>query len=206
MIFELMEYEIDSSGKIANSRVTGEEFFPCDEVILAIGQEKTPSPGWKRDIGIEFDRWGVPGSRSGHLSMHPRRGLLRRRCGLWPGEHHLGGRTWSPGGHIHSQALPRRVDYRAHAAGHEPAGVEDGNSRVELLQRLRDCRSQADAAHEPGKNVFRKLDIEVELGFTPETGRPRGAALPELRYSKPYSRRRCASNATPAWTFARCTA
>ena len=59
MIFELMEYEIDSSGKIANSRVTGEELFPCDEVILAIGQENA-FPWVERDIGIEFDRWGVP--------------------------------------------------------------------------------------------------------------------------------------------------
>ena len=59
MIFELMEYEIDSSGKIAGSRVTGEEFFPCDEVILAIGQENA-FPWVERDIRIEFDRWGVP--------------------------------------------------------------------------------------------------------------------------------------------------
>jgi len=34
-------------------------FFPCDDVILAIGQENA-FPWIERDIGIEFDRWEMP--------------------------------------------------------------------------------------------------------------------------------------------------
>ena len=38
MMFERLEYEIEN-GDITATRVLGEEFFPCDDVILAIGQE-----------------------------------------------------------------------------------------------------------------------------------------------------------------------
>jgi formate dehydrogenase beta subunit len=34
-------------------------FFPCDDVILAIGQENA-FPWIERDIGMEFDRWEMP--------------------------------------------------------------------------------------------------------------------------------------------------
>ncbi len=59
MLFDLMEYDIDAAGKIAASRAAGEQFIPCDEVILAIGQD-TAFPWVERDIGIEFDQWEVP--------------------------------------------------------------------------------------------------------------------------------------------------
>src|SRR5688572_14225172 len=39
MQFETMEYAIDAKGRITAERVTGEVFIPCDDVILAIGQE-----------------------------------------------------------------------------------------------------------------------------------------------------------------------
>jgi ferredoxin len=40
---------------------TGEEpvFYPCDEVLMAIGQENA-FPWIERDIGIVFDKWGMP--------------------------------------------------------------------------------------------------------------------------------------------------
>jgi formate dehydrogenase (NADP+) beta subunit len=59
MNFEIMEYELDSQGRITAERVTGEEFLPADDVILAIGQENA-FPWIERDIGIEFDKWNVP--------------------------------------------------------------------------------------------------------------------------------------------------
>jgi formate dehydrogenase (NADP+) beta subunit len=33
--------------------------FPCDDVLVAVGQENA-FPWIERDIGIEFDRWGMP--------------------------------------------------------------------------------------------------------------------------------------------------
>ena len=40
---------------------TGEpdQHFPCDDVLVAVGQENA-FPWIERDIGIEFDRWGMP--------------------------------------------------------------------------------------------------------------------------------------------------
>ena len=58
MVFELMEYDIED-GRIIEQRVTGEEFIPCDDVVLAIGQENA-FPWIERDLGIEFNKWEEP--------------------------------------------------------------------------------------------------------------------------------------------------
>jgi len=59
MTFELMEYDIDEKGRIADTRVTGEKVIPCSDVILAIGQDNA-FPWVEKDIGLEFDKWDVP--------------------------------------------------------------------------------------------------------------------------------------------------
>ena len=59
MTFELMEYKVDESGGIDRGTVTGEKIIPCDDVILAIGQDNA-FPWIERDIGIEFDKWECP--------------------------------------------------------------------------------------------------------------------------------------------------
>jgi NADPH-dependent glutamate synthase beta subunit-like oxidoreductase len=58
MTFELMEYDV-SHGRILEQRVTGEVFIPCDDVILAIGQENA-FPWIERNLGIEFNQWEEP--------------------------------------------------------------------------------------------------------------------------------------------------
>jgi NADPH-dependent glutamate synthase beta subunit-like oxidoreductase len=58
MKFDLMEYDIEG-GRIKEQRATGEVFMPCDDVVLAIGQENA-FPWIERDAGIEFDQWDVP--------------------------------------------------------------------------------------------------------------------------------------------------
>ena len=59
MVFELMEYDIGDNGKIIEQRVVGERTLPCTDVILAIGQENA-FPWIEKDAGIEFDKWDVP--------------------------------------------------------------------------------------------------------------------------------------------------
>lgn len=59
MEFELMEYALDERGRITDTKTVGSKIIPCDDVILAIGQENA-FPWIERDIGIEFDKWGVP--------------------------------------------------------------------------------------------------------------------------------------------------
>ena len=58
--FEKVRAEYDADGK--RSLVpTGEDpvLIPCDDVLMAIGQENS-FPWIERDLGIEFDRWGMP--------------------------------------------------------------------------------------------------------------------------------------------------
>jgi len=58
MTFETMEYVIEN-GRILDQDVTGEVFIPCDDVVLAIGQENA-FPWIERDLGIEFNPWEEP--------------------------------------------------------------------------------------------------------------------------------------------------
>ena len=60
MVFEVVKAVFDDTGR--RSLVpTGEPdaFFPCDTVLMAVGQENA-FPWIERDCGIDFDRWGLP--------------------------------------------------------------------------------------------------------------------------------------------------
>ena len=58
MLFDELEYQL-KDGKIVGERVLREVLLPCDDIILAIGQENA-FPYIERDLGIEFDQWMVP--------------------------------------------------------------------------------------------------------------------------------------------------
>ena len=60
VLFEKVKAEYDARGR-RNLVPTGEPHthIPCDDVLVAIGQENA-FPWIERDIGIEFDRWGMP--------------------------------------------------------------------------------------------------------------------------------------------------
>jgi formate dehydrogenase (NADP+) beta subunit len=58
MNFDVLEYDLEN-GKIVAERKVDSIVIPCDDVILAIGQENA-FPWIERDVGIEFDRWQVP--------------------------------------------------------------------------------------------------------------------------------------------------
>lgn len=60
MTFGVVRAEYDAQGR-RNLVPTGEPdpFFPCDEVLIAVGQENA-FPWIERDCGIAFDRWGLP--------------------------------------------------------------------------------------------------------------------------------------------------
>ena len=73
MLFQLVEAVYDENGK--RSLVpTGEDdvLFPCDDVLLAIGQENA-FPWIERDAGIQFDEWDMPVvSRETFQSTNPK--------------------------------------------------------------------------------------------------------------------------------------
>jgi formate dehydrogenase beta subunit len=60
VLFEKVKAERDDKGR-RNLVPTGEpdEHFPCDDVLVAVGQENA-FPWIERDIGIEFDKWDMP--------------------------------------------------------------------------------------------------------------------------------------------------
>ncbi len=58
MMFDLMEYDIEN-GQILEQRIVGEKFSPCDDVVVAIGQENA-FPWIERELGIEFNEWEEP--------------------------------------------------------------------------------------------------------------------------------------------------
>jgi len=59
MKFDLMEYKVDENGGIDRGTSTGQVLIPCDDVVLAIGQDNA-FPWIERDIGINFDKWECP--------------------------------------------------------------------------------------------------------------------------------------------------
>ena len=60
MLFEKVRAEYDAKGR-RSLIPTGEPhvLMECDEVLIAIGQENA-FPWIERDIGLEFDKWGLP--------------------------------------------------------------------------------------------------------------------------------------------------
>ena len=58
--FEKVKAEYDAKGR-RSLTPTGEpeQHFECDDVLVAVGQENA-FPWIERDIGLEFDRWGMP--------------------------------------------------------------------------------------------------------------------------------------------------
>jgi formate dehydrogenase (NADP+) beta subunit len=60
VVFEKVKAVRDDKGR-RNLVPTGEpdEHFPCDDVLVAVGQENA-FPWIERDIGIEFDKWDMP--------------------------------------------------------------------------------------------------------------------------------------------------
>ena len=166
MRFDCMEYELDARGRILSERVTGEEFLPADDVILAIGQENA-FPWIERDLGIEFDKWDVP-------VVDPRTFQSTRAGVFFGGDAAFGPKNiiWAVE-HGHQAAISIHRHCQDEPLGERlPAGVtlssrkmgmhewSYANDYAPIERRL--------MPHVSLKERFKKLNIEVELGFTAE--------------------------------------
>ncbi len=166
MLFDKMEYDVDGTGRITAERTVGEEFIPADDVILAIGQENA-FPWIERDLGIEFDKWDVP-------KVDPRTFQATRPGVFFGGDAAFGPKNiiWAvEHGHqaaisIHrhcegqsvTDRLPPGVNLQSRKMGMHEWSYSNDYTPVE--RRL--------MPHVSLKERFKKLDIEVELGFTAE--------------------------------------
>jgi len=165
MLFERLEYEF-KDGEITATRVLEEEFFPCDDVILAIGQENA-FPWVERHIGIEFDQWSVP--------KVDKKTFQSTRAGVFfGGDAAFGPKNiiWAvEHGHqaaisIHkyccgeplTERMPRGVSLSSRKMGMHEWSYKNEYNGVE--RRL--------VPHVGLLERFKKLNVEVELGFTAE--------------------------------------
>jgi formate dehydrogenase (NADP+) beta subunit len=166
MQFARMEYELDGAGQISAERVAGEEFLPADDVILAIGQENA-FPWIERDLGIEFGRWDVPVvDRVTFKSSHPQvffggDAAFGPKNIIWAVEHgHQA--AISIHRHCHGESVHDRLAPGMNLQSRK-MGMHEwsyANDYAPLERRL--------MPHVSLKERFKKLNIEVELGFSAE--------------------------------------
>jgi len=166
MQFDQMEYDIDAAGSITAERVVGQEFLPADDVILAIGQENA-FPWIERDLGIRFDKWDVPViDKVTFKSTHPQvffggDAAFGPKNIIWAVEHgHQA--AISIHRHCHGESvhdrLPPGVNLQSRKMGMHEWSYANDYTPVE--RRL--------MPHVSLKERFKKLNIEVELGFSAE--------------------------------------
>jgi NADPH-dependent glutamate synthase beta subunit-like oxidoreductase/ferredoxin len=166
MRFDEIEYELDARGEIVAQTVIREVVLPCDDVVLAIGQENAFT--WiERDLGLEFDRDGLPvvdpvtfeSTRSGVFFGGD--AAFGPKNIIWAVEH---GHQAAISIHKHcagtslTERLPRGVKLTTAKMGiHEWSYSNDYDGAVRRMMPHVDLQQR-----------FKKLDIEVELGFTAE--------------------------------------
>jgi formate dehydrogenase beta subunit len=166
MRFELMEYKYDDNGRIDRGTVTGEKIIPCDDVVLAIGQDNA-FPWIERDIGIEFNEWECP--------VVDETTMMCTRDGVFFG----GDAAFGPKNiiwaveHGHQAA----ISIHKYCQGEDvrermPTGVNLSSQKMGMHEwsysNAYDPASRRLMPHVDLKKRFKKLDIEVELGFTVE--------------------------------------
>jgi len=166
MKFELMEYNVDENGRIDRGTVTGEKIIPCDDVVLAIGQDNA-FPWIERDIGIEFDQWDCPVVDETTM-MCGRDGVFfggdsafGPKNIIWAVEH---GHQAAISMHRYCQgeSIEERLPYGLNLAS-QKMGMHEWSFSNDYDGAERRLMPHVDL-----KERFKQLDIEVELGFTPE--------------------------------------
>jgi ferredoxin len=137
--------------------------FECDDVLLAIGQENS-FPWIERDIGIEFDEWGMP--------KVDKTTMMSTRPGVFFG----GDAAWGPENIIkavaHGHQAAISIDRHCHR---EPLRQRPAPGVTLISQKMGIHEWSYKNAYAPLKRVamphadkakaLRDLKVEVELGF-----------------------------------------
>jgi len=165
MEFDRVEWTESPDGR-QKSTVTDTVFIPCDNVILAIGQENA-FPWIERDVGIAFGEWDMP--------------VVDRQtfqCTL-PGVFFGGDAAWGPENiiwavehghqaaisiHNHCQGLP--------LTDRLPWGMNLTSAKLGMhaweYSNDYEPAPRTKMIHADLVQRFARLDVEVELGFTAE--------------------------------------
>jgi NADPH-dependent glutamate synthase beta subunit-like oxidoreductase len=166
MKFDVMEYKVDEQGGIDRGRSTGEVIIPCDDVILAIGQDNA-FPWIERDLGIEFDKWDCP--------VVDETSMMCTRDGVFfGGDSAFGPKNiiWAVE-HGHQAAISiHKYCQNEDLKDRLPTGLNLSTQKMGMHEwsysNDYDPAARRLMPHVDLKKRFKKLDIEVELGFTAE--------------------------------------
>jgi len=166
MLFEEIEYEVDGTGRITKQTVVDDVLIACDDVILAIGQENA-FPWIEADAGIEFDKWDVPlidettfqSSKTGVFFGGD--AAFGPKNIIWAVEH----------GHQAAISIHKHCQGKM-LTGRLPDKMELNTTKMGMFE-WRYSNSFDDSPRRKMEHVelvkrFAKLDVEVELGFSPE--------------------------------------
>ncbi len=162
MMFDRLEWNADAS----KSKVIETVFIAADAVILAIGQEGA-FPWIERDIGIEFDKWDVP--------KVDKKTFQCTRPGVFFG----GDAAWGPENIIwavrHGHEAAISIHNHCHgvdladrpAQGMNLLSTKMGLHEWAYSNDYNSARRQK-MTHVDLAERFKKLDLEVEMGFIAE--------------------------------------
>jgi len=162
MEFERLEW--DAAAK--NSRVIDTIFIPADDVILAIGQENA-FPWIERDLGIEFDKWGMPAvDKVTFQSTRP--GVFFGGDSAWGPKNIIWAVAHGHGAaisiHQHCQGAPLTERPPEHMnLTTQKMGLSEWSYHNDYNPSARQKMTHLNLVER-----FQKLNLEVELGFTAE--------------------------------------
>ena len=168
MTFERVRAEYDASGR-RRLVPTGEEdeFHACDEVLIAVGQENA-FPWIERDLGIDFDQWGMPVvDKTTHQSTLPHV--------LFGGDAAFGPKNiiWAV---AHGHAAAVSIDRMLHGEDPQQRPAPDVSllsQKMGIHEWSYDNAVSDDERYKvPWSEAAKKLDsirVEVELGFDAAT-------------------------------------
>ena len=166
MKFDQMEYKIDDKGNIDRGTPTGEIIIPCDDVILAIGQDNA-FPWIEREIGIEFNDWDCPVVDEATM-MCSRDGVF------FGGDSAFGPKNiiWAVA-HGHEAAISiHKYCHKENLTERMPRGMNLASQKMGMhewsFSNAYDGAERRTMPEVDLKKRFKKIDIEVELGFTAE--------------------------------------
>jgi NADPH-dependent glutamate synthase beta subunit-like oxidoreductase/ferredoxin len=162
MRFEVLEYTLEQ-GRIIGERVLEQKLIPCDDVILAIGQENA-FPFIERDLGIEFDRYAVP-------TVDPVSYQSTRAGVFFGGDAAFGPKNiiWAVE-HGHQAAISIHRYCEGREVGERPApGVTLASRKMGIHEwSYKNDYNPVERRLVPHVSLaerFKKIRIEVELGF-----------------------------------------
>ncbi len=190
VLFEKVVAKYDDKGR--RSLVpSGEpdEFYECDDVLVAIGQENA-FPWIEKDCRHRVRQVGPAAAQREDLRQHASEGVLRRRRGVRPEDI-----IWAAAhGHeaatsIHKMLIGENPRSVPRPASTSPAR-EDGHPRVELRQRSHHRPSPQGPAS-PQAGGAEGHHGEVELGFDPQLAFKEAQAMPQLRRQTVFSGQLC---------------